>query len=148
MMADGRGADGASPDPEVIGPRPKAERSIAALLADLANETILLIRQEIALLRAELGENLGRAFRGAVAVAIGALFALSGWLALLAAAIIGLAQVVPAWAAALIVGGVVLVLGGIAVYLGLRRFAADALLPRRSIASLRRDEAWIKEQMR
>ena len=40
-----------APDgPEVIEPRPKADRSIGALLSDLATESVLLIRQELALL--------------------------------------------------------------------------------------------------
>ena len=44
--------------------RPKSERSIAALLSDLAREMGLLVRQEVALLRAELAEKLSRLGRG------------------------------------------------------------------------------------
>ncbi|MBV9858716.1 MAG: phage holin family protein [Alphaproteobacteria bacterium] len=135
-------------DPEVIGPRRKSDRSVAALLSDLANETIQLIRQEIALLKAELHEKLSRVGQGAAALAAGGLLALSGWLVLLAAAVLGLATVLPPWLAALIVGLVVLALGGGLLYLGKTRFAGDALLPRRTLNSLREDEAWIKDQMR
>jgi hypothetical protein len=65
-------------DPDVIEPRPKAERSITTLLSDLASETILLIRQEMALLKAELHEKFSRVGQGATALGAGALIAYSG----------------------------------------------------------------------
>ena len=45
--------------PDVFEARPKTDRSITTLLSDLASETILLIRQEVALFKAELHEKLG-----------------------------------------------------------------------------------------
>jgi putative superfamily III holin-X len=135
-------------DPEVIGPRPKSERSIAALLSDLASETILLFRQELALLKAELHEKFGQVGRGATALGAGALIAYSGWLALLAAAILGLATVLPAWLAALIIGFLAVAVGGLLVFLGKRRFDAEALAPRRTLRTLREDEAWLRERLR
>src|SRR6202040_411010 len=81
-------------DPDLCEPRAKADRSITALLSDLASETILLIRQERALLKAELPEKFSRIGQGATALGAGALIAFSGWLGLLAAAVLGLATVV------------------------------------------------------
>jgi hypothetical protein len=127
---------------------PHEERSFAALLSDLASETGLLLRQEAALFKAELGEQFGRAGTGVALLVVGAVVALSGWLALLAAAVIGLAHVLPAWAAALIVGAVVLALGGVMIWLGRRRLEAANFVPRRTLASLREDEAWLREQFR
>ena len=135
-------------DPDVIEPRPKAERSITTLLSDLASETILLIRQELALLKAELHEKFSRVGQGATALGAGALIAYSGWLVLLAAAVLGLATVLPAWLAALIVALVALAIGGALVFIGKSRFDADALMPRRSLRSLREDEAWLRERLR
>jgi hypothetical protein len=134
--------------PDVIEPRPKTERSITTLLSDLASETILLIRQELALLKAELHEKFSRVGQGMTALGAGALIAYSGWLVLLAAAVLGLATVLPAWLAALIVALVVLAVGGALVFIGKSRFDADALMPRRSLRSLREDEAWLKERLR
>src|ERR1700731_2789084 len=110
-------------DPDVIEPRPKTERSITTLLSDLASETILLIRQELALLKAELHEKFSRVGQGATALGAGALIAYSGWLVLLAAAVLGLATVLPAWLAALIVG-----LGGVGLGGGRR------LIPKKNSA--------------
>jgi hypothetical protein len=135
-------------DPDVVEPRPKAERSISTLLSDLASETILLIRQEMALLKAELHEKFSRVGQGATALGAGALIAYSGWLVLLAAAVLGLATVLPAWLAALIVALVALAIGGALVYVGKSRFDADSLMPQRSLRSLREDEQWLRERLR
>jgi hypothetical protein len=135
-------------DPDVIEPRPKTERSITTLLSDLASETILLIRQEMALLKAELHEKFSRVGQGATALGAGALIAYSGWLVLLAAAVLGLATVLPAWLAALIVALVALAIGGALVYIGKSRFDADSLMPQRSLRSLREDEQWLRERLR
>jgi len=135
-------------DPDVIEPRPKTERSITTLLSDLASETILLIRQELALLKAELHEKFSRVGQGATALGAGALIAFSGWLVLLAAAVLGLATVVPGWLAALIVALVVLAIAGALLFIGKSRFDADSLMPQRSLRSLREDEQWLRERLR
>jgi fatty acid desaturase len=133
---------------EHVNMRPKADRSIAALLSDLANETILLVRQEIALLKAELREKFGRMGQGATAVGVGAVLAFSGWLVLLACAVLGLATVVQPWLAALIVAVVVLAIAGILLLIGKKRLEADNLVPRRTLQTLREDEEWLRERMR
>jgi putative superfamily III holin-X len=133
--------------PDVSARRPRADRPLAALLSDLANETGTLVRQEIALFKAETSEKLGRLGVGAGAVAAGGLVAFSGWLALIAAAILGLANVIAAWLAALIVGVVVIAIGLGLLLFGKSRVAADALVPRRTLNSLREDEEWIREQI-
>lgn len=127
--------------------RPRSDRSVAGLLSDLASETGVLIRQEIALLKAEMQEKLGRLGIGAGALAAGGLVAFSGWLVLLAAAVLGLSNAVAPWLAALIVGVVVLVIGAALLFFGKSRIAADALTPRRTLNSLREDEAWIRDQV-
>src|SRR5204862_7403019 len=119
--------------PEVLGPRPKADRSIATLLSDLASETILLIRQELALLKAELHEKFSRVGQGVTALGAGALIAFSGWLVLLAAAVLGLATVLPGWLAALIVALVVLAIAGALLFIGKSRFDTDSLMPPRTL---------------
>ena len=134
--------------PEVIEPGVKAERSLSALLSDLAGETVELFRQELALLKAELQEKLSRAGVGAAALAAAALIAFSGWLFLLLAATYALAIVVPPWAAALIVGVLVLAIAGVLALIGKSRLRADALTPERTLRSLREDQAWIKERFR
>ena len=126
----------------------KTERSIATLLSDLASESVLLVRQELALLKAELHEKFSRVGQGASALTAGGLIAYSGWLVLLAAAVLGLATVWPPWLAALVVGLAVLAIGGGLLLLGKSRLDAQALTPRRTLRSLREDEAWLRERLR
>lgn len=135
-------------EPETYSVRPKGDRSVAALLSDLASETILLVRQEIALLKAELREKFGRVGQGATAVAIGGFLAFSGWLVLLACAVLALATVLQPWLSALIVAVIVLAIGGIFLLVGKSRLDADKLMPKRTMRTLREDEEWIRERMR
>ena len=102
----------------------------------------------MALLKAELHEKFSRVGQGATALGAGALIAFSGWLVLLAAAVLGLATVVPPWLAALIVALVVLAIGATLLLVGKNRFDANSLTPQRSLRSLREDEAWIRERLR
>src|ERR1700680_4767607 len=90
--------------PDAAAARPKSDRSVVALLSDLASETATLVRQEIALFKAELREKLARVGQGVGAIAAGGLVAFSGWLVLLAAAVLGLSNVVEPWLAAVVVG--------------------------------------------
>lgn len=122
-------------------------RSIAALLADLAEQIRTLLRLELALFKAELAEKLQRLGFGLAAVAAGAVLAFSGWLALLAAAVLALAIVLPPWLAALIVGIVTLLVAGLLLLLGKRWLDAKSLVPRRSLSSLKQDEAWVGERL-
>jgi hypothetical protein len=128
-------------------PRVRSGRPVAALLSDLAGETSTLVRQELALFKAELNENLAQIGLGAAALAAGGVIAFSGWLALVAAAIFGLSYVLAPWLSALIIGVVVIALGAGLALFGKSRLKADALVPRRTLNSLREDEAWIRDQI-
>jgi hypothetical protein len=134
-------------EPDVEEPRVRSGRPVAALLTDLAGETSTLVRQEIALFMADLSEKLTRMGVGAGALAAGGVIAFSGWLALLAAAILGLSHAVAPWLSALIIGVVVIALGAGLALFGKSRLKADALVPRRTLNSLREDEAWIRDQV-
>jgi hypothetical protein len=133
--------------PDVEEPRGRFGRPVAALLSDLAGETSTLVRQEIALFKAELGEKLSQMGLGAALLVAGGIIAFSGWFALLAAAILGLSHVLAPWLSALIVGVVVIALGAGLALFGKSRLKADALVPRRTLNSLREDQAWIRDQV-
>jgi hypothetical protein len=134
---------------DVIEPLPpRAERSVGSLFADLARETSRLFRQEIALAKAEVADRLGQAGTGAAELVAGGLVLYAGFLGLMAAATLGLALVVPAWLAALIVAIVVMALGAILVLVGRKQLQPSKLVPHRTMRSLRDDADWAKEQLR
>jgi hypothetical protein len=140
-------AEPQAPGEETPGPDAASERSVGALLAELAADLRTLLRLEIALFRIELEEKARRVGRGIAALAVGGVLAASAWLVLLAAAVLGLARVLDAWLAALIVAAMTLLAGGILLWLGKRWLAARGLVPRRSLGALRQDRAWIKERV-
>ena len=122
------------------------ERSIGQLLGELADETSTLVRQELALARAEVGQKVGRIGRDLGFLAVGGAIAYAGFLAILGAAVFLLAQVMPLWLAALIVGLVVAGGGYLLVQRGLAALRAVDLAPRRTLRTLKDDVEWAKEQ--
>ncbi|RYE91610.1 MAG: phage holin family protein, partial [Myxococcales bacterium] len=73
--------------------------------------------------------------------------ALAGLLVLLAAAVAGLALVIPVWAAALVVGGVVLAVGYALVMKGMGALQHLDPVPERTVQTMKDNQTWVKEQM-
>jgi hypothetical protein len=119
--------------------------SFGELLGQLANNSAALVRDEIALAKQEMSEKVSSFRSGVVTTAIGGLIALFGVLALIAAAIIGLAHYMDAGLAALIVGGVLALIGGIIAFSGIGRLKRTSLKPEQTIETLEEDKEWLKE---
>lgn len=99
---------------------PLENESTSGLLSRLIGAFTELVRNEVALAKAELAESSTRAKAGVVAL-IGAVSTLlAGSLALVAAIILGLSKVLEPWLAALIVG-VAITAVGLFLLLGARR---------------------------
>jgi lipopolysaccharide export LptBFGC system permease protein LptF len=126
----------------------RKERSVASLLSDLARDFSLLIRQEVALAKAEASEKVGQLGMGIGMMAAGGFVAFAGLIVLMFAGVYALALVMEPWQAALIVGGVVTLLGLILVFVGKSKLSADKLTPQRTIQSIKDDARWAKEQVR
>lgn len=128
------------------------DKSLAALFSDLTRDTVELVRQEIALARAELSQKIGTAQGALASMAIGAAVILAGLFLLLQAVVHGLARVLPPemapWLSPLIVGAVVAVIGWAMLRAGKARLDPDTLVPRRTMDSLRRDKAVVQEKAR
>lgn len=130
-MATNRGAD---------------SRSIADILADLKNEIVVLLREELNLARVELTDKSRRARRGASSAAIGGVLALGGFFALVAAAILALDLALEApWLSSLVVGFVLVVIGIIGLSAARRQF--EDLAPRETAESLRRSMELIEKRV-
>ncbi len=127
---------------------PASDHSVHDLTAQLGSQLAQLLRDEVALARAELFARARQAATGSMLAAAAALFGLTGWLALVAAGTAGIATVLPVWAAVLIVGGFLLLVAGLLALLGRRRIAAaEPLALPLTTDSLRRDVAVVKAQM-
>lgn len=79
--------------------------SLPELTVHLTEQVTRLVRTELALARAELFANGRQAAMGGGMFGAAAVVAFTGWLALVAGAIAGIAKALPVWASALIVGG-------------------------------------------
>jgi hypothetical protein len=124
------------------------ERSLGDLFAELARETATLIRQEVQLAKTELTESANEAGRGVAFLLLGGAVAYAGFLALLTALILGLWDAgMEGWQAALLVGLVVAIVGGFLVMRARDTLKASSLAPRRTIASLKEDTRWAKDQI-
>ena len=124
-----------------VGVHENGRRSVGALLRDLAEGGVALVRNEIRLARIETVEALNGIGRGSAIVATGAVLALLGGLALLTGLILLIGdQWLPRdlyWLGALIV---VLITGAIAGWFakrGLALLAPSQLAPEETVTTLR-----------
>ena len=124
------------------------DRSLGELFAELARETSTLVRQELRQAGTEMSQRVTGVGKDIGVLVAGAVVIHAGFLALVAAMILGLDDLgLSTWLAALIVG---LVLAGIGYALiGRARKAIQQadVLPRNTMENLREDQEWIKEQV-
>lgn len=124
-------------------------RSLGDLFGDLTRETSDLVRQEVALAKSEMTEKATHVGKDVGFVAAGGAVAYAGFLALIAAVIVLLADVfdLPVWAPALGVGILVAAIGYFLVRKGLDALKQEDLAPRQTLRSVQEDVAWAKEQV-
>ena len=119
-------------------------RSIPEILQDVLANIQDIVRAEVRLAKAELGEELNRACSGGLLIGVGAVAAIFSTLFLLLACVYALGRVVPNWAAALIVAVAVGVAAAVTVGLGLKRLKTIQAAPKTS-ASLKENVRWAKQ---
>lgn len=123
------------------------DRSVGDLLRSIADDVVRLVRDEIALARSEAGDKLRQVMMALASILGGSLIAFAALLVLLFAMVFGLANHMPLWLAALIVGGVVAVVGLVMVRQGASALSASSLAPERSARNLRKDIDMAREQV-
>jgi uncharacterized membrane protein YraQ (UPF0718 family) len=125
----------------------KEERSIGDLFSELADETGTLIRQEIALARAELMQKAMRLGKNAGYLVAGGALGYIALQALVTALIVGLAYVIPLWLAALLVGIVIGIAAGVIVYTAYQNLKNMEVTPQETVETLKEDVQWLKKQV-
>lgn len=120
-----------------------ASELIRSLVADVG----LLVRREAELASIELKDKAAKAGVAIGLMAAGGVFAFFGVATLIAAAVLALAIVLPAWASALIVATVLFVAAVVLALVGRARMrTATPLAPKRSIAAAQEDIAWMRHK--
>jgi hypothetical protein len=130
--------------------------SIPSLLRDLRDEATTLVRQQVALAKVELKENVSKVGAHLASIAVGGVVTLMGAIVLL----IGLGQLLGVgleaaglsaqtaqWLGPVIVGVVVAVIGGGMLAKAKKALAHDSVVPRQTIESLKADQQWAKTKL-
>ena len=116
------------------------KRSLFKLIADLPGYIVELVKSELEQLKAEIIGKIKLAGIGIGAFVVAGAFAFFALGVLVAAGILGLATVLPGWAAALIVAGVLLLITAILVFVGIGLLKKGAPpTPTDTIASVKED---------
>lgn len=111
---------------------------VNAVVAAVAGQAVGIVRTELDDAKTEMQEKAKGIGIGVGLVAGAASFLFFALGVFLAAAVIGLANVWPAWVAALVVGGALLLIGGILVAIGAAYIKKNKdLRPERAITKLR-----------
>jgi uncharacterized membrane protein YqjE len=122
------------------------EPSVGELLTALSEQTSSLVRDEIALARAEMTDKAKHAGLGAGLFSGAGILALFGLGTLIATAILLLDLALPTWLAALIVAVVVLTGAGVLALVGKKQVEQAApAAPEQTIDSVKRDVEAVKE---
>ena len=126
-------------------------RGLGTLLRDLAEGSAELVRGEVRLARIELGDAAGAAAKGTAFTALGGVLLLLGTLATFTGLILLIGdQWLPRdlyWLGALLVA---LIAGGVAAWLaqrGRKALSPAALAPHETVATLKEDKEWLKQQL-
>jgi hypothetical protein len=119
---------------------PPTSETAAGLVRRLVDDLSILLRKELALARVEVTQALDDAKKGLAGVAVGGAVLYAGLLALLAAVILMLSRVMPAWGAALLVGAITVIAGYAMIKAAQKKLAPSNLKPERTQEALRRDK--------
>jgi uncharacterized membrane protein YqjE len=125
------------------------ERATGELLKELSDHTTTLVRQEIELAKAELGEKGKKAGLGAGMFGGAGLFGVFALAALTTCIIVALDSAMPLWLAALIVAVAYGAIAGVLALQGRNKVQqAGPPVPEQATESVKEDVQWAKTQAR
>ena len=119
--------------------------STRELIVEITEKVTLLARKEVELAKTEIKADLEAELSTAKGLGVAALGAVLGLNMLLVALVLALATYIPAWLAAVLLGGALLVISGIVGYLSWTRRVTKPLAVTRK--TLKEDVQWAKERL-
>jgi hypothetical protein len=124
---------------------PLMERSLGDLFSDLSLQTSDLIRQEMRLAKAELGEKLAEAGKHAMMIGVSIAFGLAAVVAAAAAVTLLLVSFgVEPWLAALVTAALMGLVAYVLAQSGISALRAKSIAPVETIHSLKETTQWLK----
>lgn len=132
-----------------VRPAPGAgEPPLGDLFRQLAQDSATLVREEVALAKVEMRQNLKSAARDAAMVAVGGGIALVGALVLIAFLVMLVGDLLDEyWLGALIVGALFVIVGGIMAKKSLNQLQDDTMAPEQTIQTLKEDKQWAQREI-
>lgn len=124
------------------------DASLGDLFSSLTSDLSQLVRSEMELARVEIREEAGKAGKAAGMLGGGVVAALVALILLTSAAAWGLAEVVDAGWAFLIVGVVIGALAALLAMNGRRKLAEVRPVPDQTVDTLKEDARWARAQMK
>lgn len=131
-------------DPEVV-----PQESIRGLIRGILSDIRTLIREEIALARVEMREQVGRARAAAVSFGIAAGALVFGGIFLLVAIAMGIANLLnwPTWTGFLIVAVLLSIVGVVTLSSGRRQIRTVHAVPEETVTTLKENSEWIAKRL-
>jgi xanthine/uracil permease len=129
---------------------PREDRSLGSLFSDLTHEFSLLVRKEVALAKAEIGEKAANLKASVTSLAIGGGVLFVAGLVLIAAVVLFVYKMMEGfehaiWLAPLIVGAIIAAVGYFLLKAGLNKLSANSLTPERTVRSIKQDGQVVRE---
>jgi hypothetical protein len=130
--------------------------TIGSLLSELREESTTLLRQEVALAKAELGEKASQLGKNTAKIATGGAVAYAGAIVLLIGVgylashglvALGLSESLSQWLGFVLVGVIVALIGWIMLAKAKKALNAENLTPRETVASLRENKRWAQTKI-
>jgi len=125
-----------------------SEKSLPDLLRQLSTDTATLVRQEIALARAEVGQVMTKVTASAGMFGLAAVAGIGAFGAFTAFLILVIALVVPAWASALIVMALYVIVAAVGALAGKNALEKISTVPQHSVESVKDDVEAVRAGVR
>ena len=125
-----------------------AERPISVVLRELIHNLQDIVRSEVRLAKTEVRAELTKTLSASLVMAVGAVSGFFSVLFVLLTVLYALDLVMPAWTAALCVAAGVGIVAGITIRTGLTRFKTIHAAAPKTVASVKENVEWAKQQMK
>ena len=121
---------------------------LAALMGGIFSDAQALLKQEVALARSELSDELGETKRVVLSIGIGAAILAVGvlFLVLLVVDLLHEELQLKMWQSYGIVGGILTLAGVVLLLLARARVSAISFVPKQTVETLKENVQWIKNQ--
>jgi uncharacterized membrane protein YqjE len=127
---------------------PPMQRSVPAILEDIASNLAQIVQAEFRLAKTELKEGAGKVAGPGATLGAGVVLVFYGLGFLLLAAVYALSLLIAPWFAALIVGGGLAIAAGILIGAGTVKLRRVNLTPDKTMRTLEEDVQWAKQQIK